>query len=321
MMKSAKQTHESRQSLWDESIALHRKYLDPQTQRFATDYTEERPCPVCEKSEHKAMFTKEGGDYVKCATCEMVYLNPALKDRFLTEFYQSNHSVQAETVEADLKFYRSIYQSGLDLAETVRPAPKNAILDYGCSSGLFLDLSRENGWQKTYGIELNRLEAQLAKQSGHDIQETMIDGAQFSEKLDMITLWDVFEHIKDGAGYLAQFKDRLAEDGVILIQVPNAMSLAARLMKEESNMFDGLEHVNLYSPSTITRLANRVGFEVRAIQTVISELAVLNNYINYEDGYSGAKPGTSEILPGIDEKYIHDNLLGYKIQAVLGIAR
>ena len=85
-------------------------------------------------------------------------------------------------------------------------------------------------------------------------------------------------------------------------------------------MFDGLEHVNLYGVDTFNRLVNRCGLSVLEMQTVISEIGVLNNYLNYDDPYMGASDNKARIPGLIDHNEIHRLLWGYKLQAVIGEA-
>ena len=114
--KSAKEIHESREKMWDSSIAYHKKYINSTTGLFDEKYLERRVCPVCESNQQRFLFTKEGGQYVKCVVCEMVYLNPVFTDAALNDFYTNNHNVQAEIVENDSPFYNKIYGLGLKMA-------------------------------------------------------------------------------------------------------------------------------------------------------------------------------------------------------------
>lgn len=297
-------------------MAAHRRFVDPVTGRIASRFAELRSCPVCESACWRELFDKQGGTYVKCDECSMVYLNPVLTDDALTDLYSRNHDVQAAIVESDPVFYRRIYGLGLDLLDRYLPC-HDAILDFGCSSGFFLDRARERGWASTTGVELNRLEAEQARRRGHRVHGEGVTRLSGEYHFDAVTLWDVFEHLKDGRRFLEQCRRLLAHGGVVFLQVPNAMSLAARLMQSQCNMFDGMEHCNLYGPETLRRLAERAGYEVVAMTSVISELAVLNNYVHYESPYSGRMGSTSELLGIIDERTLHERLLGYKLQALL----
>ncbi|MCG6202910.1 methyltransferase domain-containing protein, partial [Psychromonas antarctica] len=164
------------------------------------------------------------------------------------------------------------------------------------------------------------LEAKYAAEKKHKIYNQLLEDITFDSKFDAITMWDVFEHLTNGDYYLKLMKKLLNNNGVIFLQIPSSDSLAAKILRKECNMFDGLEHVNLYGVQTIKALANKCGLKVLDIQTVISEIGVINNYLNYEDPYLGNTKNKQSIPTIIDEQRIHETLQGYKIQVVLGLA-
>jgi 2-polyprenyl-3-methyl-5-hydroxy-6-metoxy-1,4-benzoquinol methylase/rubredoxin len=317
MSQTVRELHEKRMKMWDESISNHQKYIDPQTGLFYEKYTEKRTCPVCGSKNELEIFFKEGGRYVKCKDCTMVYLNPVFKDFAITEYYESNHSEQSEVVESDTdNFYVNIYNNGLDDIQSVSEKI-STILDVGCSSGSFLDLAKKRDL-KTYGVELNKTEYEFAKKKGHAVHNELLQNISFKEKFDVVTLWDVFEHLIDGEFYLNEIKKILNTNGKIFLQIPSSDSLAAKILREKCNMYDGLEHVNLYGVKTIKMLAEKCNFEVLSLKTVISEIGVINNYLSYEDPYLGSTSNKTFIPNVIDEKQIHETLQGYKLQVILG---
>ncbi len=317
MSKTVKEIHEKRSILYNTSIDNHKKYINQDTGLFQSEFVEYRKCPVCGNSNDSKVFEKEGGIYVKCEDCTMVYLNPVFTDDALTDYYTNNHALQSEIVENDQEFYLSIYNKGLDCIEKEN-TNKKKILDIGCSSGVFLDLAKKNEWQ-TFGVELNQKEAEFALQKGHNIYNKLLEDIAFDIKFDTITMWDVFEHLKDGEYYLNLMKNLLTKKGNIFLQIPTSDSLAAKILREKCNMYDGLEHVNLYGVETIKKLANKCGLEVLSIQTVISEIGVINNYLNYDEPYLGSTLNRTYIPNLVNEEVLHANLQGYKIQVVLGV--
>ncbi len=310
----AKQLHESRQKMYAATDAYRQSFIDPATGQVHAKLTEQRACPVCGSSDHFELFSKNGGCYVRCQSCEMVFLNPVLKDAELSRYYQNNTAAQAMAHVGEADFYRRIYSTGLDLM--ARHAAPGSVLDIGCSSGLFLDVARERGY-KTFGIELNKAELEIALRKGHTVWDTELRDVAASERFDAICMWDVFEHIKDGVDYLRQLALRTrTTNSLVLMQIPSAASLAARVMREKCNVFDGIEHVNLYSPSTITQTAQRAGFDVIAMESVIDELKPTLNYLRYDDPYQGSFSSSPD-LAFLDANTIHANKLGYKLQVVL----
>ena len=204
--QSVKELHQSRQKMWDASIANHAQYINSQTGLFDNKYTEERVCPACAADKASFLFNKEGGTHVKCADCNMVYLNPVFKDEYLEEYYRLNHGVQGEVVENDSDFYTGLYSQGL--ASIENEIGKGPILDIGCSTGSFLDLARKRGWE-THGIELNEEEFKFCVKKGHTVYNKLLQDVKFGVKFNAITLWDVFEHLKNGQEYFEGIKKLL----------------------------------------------------------------------------------------------------------------
>lgn len=317
MSQTIRELHEKRMKMWDASIISHMKYIDENTGQFRTEYTNMRNCPVCNSTNEIEIFYKEGGRYVKCQDCTMVYLNPVFKDSALQDFYETNHSLQSEIVETDVdEFYIGIYRQGIESIKIKNEKMKN-ILDIGCSSGVFLDIARKYNIN-TYGIELNKTEYLFAQKKGHKVFNNLLENIEFEQKFDAITMWDVFEHLKDGKFYLKLMKTLLNDNGVIFLQIPSSDSLAAQILQEKCNMFDGLEHVNLYGVETIKKIADLSGLKVLDIKTVISEIGVINNHLLYENPYLGTTKNRTSIENIIDEERLLQNLKGYKIQIVLG---
>jgi SAM-dependent methyltransferase len=302
--------------MWDAGMNRHAHYIDESTGLFSVKYTEDRPCPVCLKNLPIFMFNKAGGTYVKCSSCSMVYLNPVFTDHELIKYYQTNHSVQSEIVESDEDdFYSTLYSEGLD-SMLVKGNLFTSILDIGCSSGVFLDIAAKKGL-KTIGAELNESEFRIAEKKGHEVYNDTLENINFKQKIDIVCMWDVFEHIKDGEACLRSIKKILSKSGRLFLQIPSSDALAAKMLGAKCNMYDGVEHVNLYGVETIKKMANKCGFEVDSISTVISEIGVMNNYLNYDDPYLGATQNQSSVLGCIDEQSIHEKLLGYKLQVIL----
>lgn len=309
----AKTLHENRRQIYESDDAYRRSFVSASTNLIADEYTEYRNCPVCEAASDRKIFVKNGGTYVKCGMCGMIYLNPVFKDDELRKYYENNIATQVAAHASESEFYRSIYTKGLYSIE--RFTNKGAILDIGCSGGFFLNVAKERGWL-TYGIELNRSEFAIACKLGHKVWNMSIEEISLNEKLNVITMWDVLEHIKMGRQYLEHLKNLLDDDGIVFIQTPNSASLAARVIQERCNMFDGLAHVNLYTPKTISVLCEKAKYHILHMETVIDEIKVLKNYLNYEDPYFADHDGSSD-LAFLTGKFIQNAQLGYKMQIVI----
>ena len=105
---------------------------------------------------------------------------------------------------------------------------------------------------------------------------------------------------------------------MLFLQIPNSGALAPQVLHADCNMFDGLEHVCLYNPTTIRQIMERRGHTVRAIGTVIPELYAVRNHLAYLHPYSpDDEPAPHPLLSLITEEQILSSLLGYKLQVVV----
>lgn len=309
----ANKLHQGRKFSYSIIEKNHQKYFDKNKKSYKKIFLEKRNCPTCASSKFFNIFKKRGGTYVKCLNCDMIYLNPVFKDKELSKYYANLHDAQSKITLNESFFYKLIYTKGLDAIERFKNKGK-FLMDIGCSSGFFLDIALKYGW-KTYGIEFNK-EKKLIKKN-HTIFSQDIDTLPSTLKFDLVTMWDVFEHIKDGNQFLKKIKSRLNNEGLIFMQTPNVSSLAARILQEKCNVFDGIEHVNLYNFQTIKILAKNNNLKILNIKSVISEIPIISNYLDFTNPYFGQSDFKSTILNLIDEKKLHKNQLGYKMQVIL----
>jgi 2-polyprenyl-3-methyl-5-hydroxy-6-metoxy-1,4-benzoquinol methylase len=312
--KNAKSLHEKRKASYLLVDDYHKKFINPVTGVLFDHLKEERNCPVCHSSSGTHILDKSASTYYRCNECSMVYLNPILNPQATIDYYTNLNTGQGDTVSADSRFYTEIYTMGLDSIELHKKEGK--ILDIGCSTGFFLDIAKCKGWD-TAGIELGLDEAAKAEEKGHRIFKNTIDELGADEQFDAITMWDVLEHIPDGIDQLNKIKSHLTDKGVLFFQIPNSDALAAKVMRGACRMFDGLEHTNLYNPKAVTLLAEKCGYTIKNIRSVISEIAVVNNYLDYLDPYFGTSQYENKVLNLFDEKFIHENKIGYKLQVTL----
>ncbi len=312
--KNANQLHEKRKKSYQLVDDYHKKFIDVNTGRLYANLKVDRSCPVCNSNSATFFLNKSASSYFKCNDCSMVYLNPIMSPDATVDYYTNLNTGQGEIVSSDSKFYREIYSMGLESIEKLKK--HGELLDIGCSTGFFLDIAKERGWN-TSGLELGIEEASVAENKGHTIHKHSIDNLDSGKLFDAITMWDVLEHIPDGIDQLIKIKDHLNHKGILFFQIPNSDSLAAKVLRKECRMFDGLEHTNLYNPSTVRQIAATCGFIVKDMRSVISEIAVLNNYLDYSDPYFGNSKYDDKVLGLLDDNFIHSNLIGYKLQVTL----
>lgn len=160
-------------------------------------------------------------------------------------------------------------------AEVARCQPSNVrCLDIGSGPGLFLELAKWAGWQGI-GIELGeRAAASSRERFGIDVRAGTIESVGLPrESFDVITLWDILEHVRDPRRLAERAASLIKPGGLLFIETPNASSVLdwavvtlARLgMPGPATTFYGLHHLTLWNPSNIRRLLEETGFAIREI--------------------------------------------------------
>lgn len=149
------------------------------------------------------------------------------------------------------------------------------LLDVGVGTGLLLHLAREAGWDAS-GVEICAEAASAAEAEFGvsvaiaDFQEAALPGGY-----DAITMADVLEHTREPRVFLARARALLAPGGCLFVAVPNHQSLVFATadwlgrLPPAAGVVDRLyvpNHYYYFTPATLRRLLEEVGFEVVRVE-------------------------------------------------------
>src|SRR5690349_22293158 len=104
------------------------------------------------------------------------------------------------------------------------------LLDVGCSAGFFLKVARDRGFD-VHGLEIPADTAALARERYDvDVQVGTLDDAHFEPgSFDVVTMWDVIEHVRDPVGAMSTVARLLKPGGIAALMTPNVEGLFPRL--------------------------------------------------------------------------------------------
>jgi len=135
-------------------------------------------------------------------------------------------------------------------------------LDVGCGSGGSLGVAQALGWRVT-GIEMDDAAAALARRFTSELHVGDIMTAPFvPRRFDVVTAFHVLEHVPDPIAVAGRMLEWLAPGGLLIIEVPNAGGLGARLF---GRAWAGLElprHLSHFTPATLATVIERAGGQV-----------------------------------------------------------
>ena len=233
-------------------------------------------CPICQK---------EGTDVEKfsfpdyriftCRSCLVRFCRPPVDNRdvYTSEFIAR----KGEYLDPGTGVFHP------KLAPYVTNLRRKNILDIGCGAGWFLECLKDSN--TVLGLEVSPVYESILSEKGipcriGDLEEGL---ASLPDKeYDLVTMWDVFEHLYDPTAILHLVKQKLSEDGILINWTNNyddALSRFAELTYQLSGGFvktfiehsfnRASGHNYNFVDSTLRLIYDRSGFEI--IETVITD--------------------------------------------------
>jgi SAM-dependent methyltransferase len=153
------------------------------------------------------------------------------------DLYRRGSSGERWTTE---KFEGTVDRSTLKaLADVLTPGKK--VLDIGSGASDFLGFARGQGCQ-TFAFEPSRESIEVQRERGHEIVLGLDDSAL---TFDLITLFDVVEHLYDPRAMFAKLQALLASGGRIAVLTGDPQSLPARFVGAKWWYVQYPEHVSV----------------------------------------------------------------------------
>ena len=233
----------------------------------------------CSSSDQKLL-----DQLVQCDDCSLVYLNPRTNHSVLIKSY--SQAVDPTFVKQD---HKRIQCFDKELRQIIKqfgivPDRSKRILDIGCAGGAFLKAARDIGFNVT-GVEPSHWMCEYGKKKyGLDIRQGQLMELGFEPaSFDIISLWDVIEHLSTPGNVLKHASTLLKDDGLLVINYPDYGSLAARLLGSKWPFLLSV-HLLYYDRNTIKRQLEQCNFKVEQIKPYwqVLELGyVLHRASNY----------------------------------------
>lgn len=253
-------------------------------------------CPICDSKKSSLMhefkyeklydfftvydgFNKDDFDSIKdeyytllqCKDCQHIYQVMVPNENFSYTLYEKwindDKSYKYQKSKYNSRFFNILqYEINILFHHFNRDPSTIKILDFGAGWGDFAILAKAHGFD-IYATELSQSRIENLKNNNIKI----ISLQECNLEFDYIRSDQVFEHLNNPKTVLQHLKERLYEDGIIRIAVPNTDGFYKKLsntLKNEKLDFQGefnaifpLEHLNCFNPKNLELMANNVGLK------------------------------------------------------------
>jgi 2-polyprenyl-3-methyl-5-hydroxy-6-metoxy-1,4-benzoquinol methylase len=222
-------------------------------------------CLMCKGVQHRPVFAEFDIDILRCTNCGHIF-SSFRGDPHYTGFWGSEVAPGEHHYwsKARAKMHRDFFQRFI-IGRSGR------LLDMGSGLGFFLKALGQHPDWVAHGCEISPAAVKYAREHlglKNVICSPLQDADLPRGSFDVITMWDVIDHILRPDPLLRHCHALLKQDGTLFIRTPNVavQLLRARLLKavrgiKPGGMYlQGADHLHHYSAHSIAQLLRRNGF-------------------------------------------------------------
>lgn len=233
-------------------------------------------CLLCSSLELNTLEDYKKAHLCKCKSCDFVFSQQIPTNQELIDHYEG-YGRKDYLSPLTIKRYNQL----LDEFEKYRKTGK--IIDVGCGIGYFLEEAKKRGWE-VYGTEFTDEAVSICFKKGIHLNQGKLDPNNYSEGMfDIITSFEVLEHINNPIEELKNFNHIIRKGGLVYLTTPNFNSLLRYRLKSAYNVICYPEHLSYYTPRTLKNAFKLCGFNIQKVKTTGISLTRLKTSIGKSD--------------------------------------
>jgi len=222
-------------------------------------------CPSCGNDKIKFFTRKNQHDIFCCKLCKLIFVWPLLQNTaniYSGDYFKgANNGFGYVNYNQDKLAMLPTFKRYLDKIEEALPNRGN-LLDVGAATGCFVKMAEDGGW-KAEGLEISQYAVDQARKQNSNVRQGILSTADYQpESFDLVTLWDVIEHLSDPRSTISMIYNILKRGGAIAINTPDTSSFFAKLTGKYWHLLVPPEHLICFNPFNLGDLLKRSGFEV-----------------------------------------------------------
>jgi 2-polyprenyl-3-methyl-5-hydroxy-6-metoxy-1,4-benzoquinol methylase len=209
-------------------------------------------------------FSLRGFDFFDCINCTLRFVSPRFlaKDIYENDYFQgASHGFGFTNYEKDKIASQGYLMKFLDWIRNNFKSSNLYLIDVGAANGYFVKLANEQGF-KAFGIEISSSAVEWAAKLGRPVAQGTLETLEDNRIYDVITVLDVLEHIPEPLIFLKIARSKIADNGILLINVPNLGSFFSKVCGKKWHAYLPPEHWIYFNKKSITKMLEMAGFEI-----------------------------------------------------------
>lgn len=225
-------------------------------------------CPLCSSTNVQHRLKIDNFKIVKCLNCSLEFIFPLPSDEQTRKIYGKEYFFGKLKGTQGYKNYddmeKVLMKEAHKKLEVIELFTKERnLLDVGAGTGIFLEAARAKGFQVA-GNDISEYSKQKLKEK--DIKcffGSLDNGILPKNQFDIVTAWDVIEHIPNPNKAIKTIFSSLRQGGYLFITTPDTESIDARILGSSWYGYTKIpEHVTFYSRKSLKQLLEGNGFRL-----------------------------------------------------------
>lgn len=227
-------------------------------------------CPICGSIEISGYKFEPNIPYAICSICDCLYATQIPANKFHAEYDSNNiNQILNNPDEAKRKYRQERFMQeriGYIKMHLTKPLKCANLIDFGCNTGVFLEVARKY-FNNITGIEQNKTMREYIRRKFDIKTNSSLFSVHNIYNPDVITLFDVIEHMDNPFYFIHTLKKELQSLGLLFIYTPNWRSLCFDILDSESTQYFPAEHFLFFSKKTVKFLAKKLDMQLIMYET------------------------------------------------------
>ena len=248
-------------------------------------------CRACGSSDSELLFQIGENRVARCSGCSHVFLDIVHTPESIRKMYEGyenpGNDFYFERIDDEVNAHFDGYlQRCREYCKTGAASPR--ILDIGCGNGSLLARAKKMGFT-CEGIETNEpLAETVRKKLDCAVHSKLLSDCTFpGETFDVVTMYDLIEHLQDPIDDLHRVHSWLKPGGVLFVLTPNddallrrvarlAYRMSLRMVHRPMHTLYYPHHLSYFTAQSLRSLFEGIGLDVAWIETRNQEMSRLN---------------------------------------------